>query len=223
MTEEAPATKLAPVRRRLDQRPLADQVYKILRDAIVDGEYQPGAHLVQEIIAEQLEVSRTPVREALIRLSHDGLLMATGVRGFMVTEVADGLATDIYEVRQLVEPLAAVLSIDRMSEADFKRLEEINQMMRSPHTPTEYYDLNREFHLTLVERCPNAFALQAVYMLWDQPNARRIARSQVDHLDIPAMIADHDKIIDAARRRDHELVRGLLSDHMQTAVEATVD
>jgi DNA-binding GntR family transcriptional regulator len=223
MTDETGVRKLAPVRRRLDQLPLADQVYKILRDAIVDGEYKPGAHLVQEVIAEQLEVSRTPVREALIRLSHDGLLMATGVRGFMVTDVADGLASDIYQVRQLVEPLAAALSLDQMSEADFQRLERINQKMQSAQTPTEYYDLNREFHLVLVEQCPNAFALQAVHMIWDQPNARRIARSQVDHLDIPGMIADHENIIDAARRHDHELLKKLLSDHMQTAVEATPD
>jgi DNA-binding GntR family transcriptional regulator len=221
--KEARPTRLAPVRRRLDQRSLAEQVYKALRDAIVDGEYEPGAHLVQEIIAEQLDVSRTPVREALIRLSHDGLLMATGVRGFMVTEVADGLAADIYEVRELVEPLAVSLALDQMSESDFQQLESINGSLRSAQTPTEFYDLNREFHIALVERCPNAFALQAVYMLWDQPNARRIMRGQVEHLDIEGMIGEHEKIIEAGRRRDHELVQKLLRAHMQTAVEATPD
>jgi DNA-binding GntR family transcriptional regulator len=223
MADQTRVAKLAPVRRRLDQLPLADQVYKILRDAIVDGEYTPGAHLVQEVIAEQLDVSRTPVRDALIRLSHDGLLMATGSRGFMVTEVADGLAADVYQVRQLVEPLAAVLALDQMSESDFQKVEELNHQMRAAHTPTEYYDLNREFHLALVERCPNAFALQAVHLIWDQPNARRIARSQVEHLDIPAMITDHELIIDAARRREPELLKQLLSRHMQTAVDSTPD
>jgi DNA-binding GntR family transcriptional regulator len=110
-----------------------------------------------------------------------------------------------------------------MSESDFRKLELINHETRSAQTPTDYYDLNRAFHLTLVERCPNAFALQAVTMLWDQPNARRIARSQVDVLDIPSMIADHERIILAARARDTEELKQLLVNHMQTAVDATPD
>jgi DNA-binding GntR family transcriptional regulator len=223
MTEESPIPRLAAVNRRLDQLPLADQVYKTLRDEIVDGDYVPGTHLVQEVIAGQLGVSRTPVRDALIRLSHEGLLMATGARGFMVTEVADGLASDIYQVREVVEPLAAALALDKMSESDFRMLESVNHAMRSPHTPTQYYDLNRDFHLALVERCSNLFALQAVHLLWDQPNVRRIARSQVDHLDIPSMIKDHDEIIAAARRGDAELLKELLRRHMQVAVSSTPD
>jgi DNA-binding GntR family transcriptional regulator len=206
--------------RRLDSSPLAAQVYEALRDAVAGGAYPEGTQLVQDVIAEQLGVSRTPVRDALIRLAHDGLITAAGVRGYMVTEPPASALTDIYDVRALLEPYAACAALDHMSEAAFQHLEVLNQAMRDqPKKPaSDYFELNRRFHLSLVERCTNQLALRILKDIWDSPRGRQIWTRHFDvDRDIGPMTREHEEVVAAARRRDPEQLSRLLAEHLRSA------
>jgi DNA-binding GntR family transcriptional regulator len=206
--------------RRLDSSPLAAQVYEALRDAVAGGVYPEGTQLVQDVIADQLGVSRTPVRDALIRLSHDGLITAAGVRGYMVAEPPASALTDVYDVRALMEPYAACSALDHMSEAAFQHLELLNQAMRDQQKKSagDYFELNRRFHLALVERCTNQLALQILKDIWDSPRGRQIWTRHFDgDRDIGPMTREHEEVVAAARRRDPEQLSRLLEEHLRSA------
>ena len=76
----AESLQLGPESRRLDSEPLSEQVYRVLRDAICDGVFSDHAHLVQNQLADQLQVSRTPVRDALLALAQENLVRASGAK-----------------------------------------------------------------------------------------------------------------------------------------------
>ncbi len=206
--------------RRLDRLPLADQVYEALRDAVIEGTYPEGTQLVQDALAEQLGVSRTPVRDALIRLAHDGLITAAGVRGYMVTEPPAGAMADICDVRALLEPYAARSALDHMSEARLQHLESINRAIEpdgDERSTREYLDLNRRFHLGLVEGCTNELALQMLRDVWESPRRRRIWAREQETLDIAEMLRQHEGIVAAARARDPDKLSRLLIEHICSA------
>lgn len=114
------ATALAPVAPRT---PMADEVYERLRAWIIDAIREPGARLNIDAVARSLDVSPTPVREALVRLEAEGLVVKEPLRGWSITPPldAEGLR-DLYELRLLLEPWAAARAARRGTEDDRRRL-----------------------------------------------------------------------------------------------------
>lgn len=104
--------------------PLVDAgaVYDRIRRSIVEGRYPPGARLVEQRLAEELDVSRTPVREAVRRLESEGLVVVARNRGAHVRPLAEGEVADLYEVRARLEAYAAELAAARATPADVATL-----------------------------------------------------------------------------------------------------
>lgn len=100
---------------------LRAQVYQELRSALRKGLIGSGQIATERELAEQLGVSRTPVREALALLVHEGLISST-TRGFVPPELSPQDLADLYEIRRLLEPVALVSTIDRLSAHDFRML-----------------------------------------------------------------------------------------------------
>ncbi|MDH5294672.1 MAG: GntR family transcriptional regulator, partial [Acidimicrobiia bacterium] len=92
---------------------LADFVYRQIFDAVVSGRIPPGERLVQEVLAEEMDVSRTPVREALLRLESEGILAASDRGGFLVRSLDLAEVQATYELRAAVEGYAARLVAER--------------------------------------------------------------------------------------------------------------
>lgn len=205
--------------RRLSALPLADQVYETLQDGMLEGSYPPGTHLVQDAIAEQLGVSRTPVRDALIRLAHDELIVAAGARGYTVTEPPIGSLGDLLEIRRLLEPAGAAAALDYMSERDFRYLGEVNaQFTEHPDaTGRQLFEFNHQFHMGLVHRCPNALLVEILESCWSPPRSRWVWKKAFEHgFDMSHSVQEHEEIIDIARRRDGELLETVLRAHIRT-------
>jgi len=114
------STSLAPVAPR---PPMADEVYERLRAWIIDAVREPGTRLNIDAVARSLDVSPTPVREALVRLEAEGLVVKEPLRGWSITPPldADGLR-DLYELRLLLEPWAAARAARRATDGDRARL-----------------------------------------------------------------------------------------------------
>src|SRR5579859_6100098 len=91
----------------LDELRLVDRVYEQIKAAIQDGRIKPGQRLVQDALARQLGISRSPVREAIVRLGQEGFIHLEPHRGAVVRPVTDREMDQIYQVRQLLEPFAA--------------------------------------------------------------------------------------------------------------------
>lgn len=118
-----------------------DQVYRLLRHAIASGTLAPGTRVVEASVAEQLEVSRTPVRDALRRLESDGLLVRSGSVGLKVTEFSPDELEDIFTIRREFDRLTARLAASRASPADWdgvRRLVEELGRVHDLHGSTSY-------------------------------------------------------------------------------------
>ena len=100
------------------------QVYQKLRTALRKGPLGSGATVTERDVAEQFGVSRTPVREALMLLAHEGLVAAT-TRGFSAPQLAERDITDLYEIRRMLEPGALASTVDHLSTHDFRTLRQL--------------------------------------------------------------------------------------------------
>ena len=106
--------------------PLRDVVFNTLRRAILRGELVPGQRLMEIRLADQMGVSRTPVREAIRKLELEGLVVMVPRKGAEVAHISGKNLRDVLEVRRALEELAGELACERMSAEDFKKLEQAN-------------------------------------------------------------------------------------------------
>jgi DNA-binding GntR family transcriptional regulator len=204
--------------RRLDTVPISEHVYQVLRDAICEGRFEPFERLVQNQLAEQLEVSRTPVRDALLRLSQEGLIESVGARGYIVRELTPRDILDVYEVRLPLETLAADISFPKLTDADVSEAQRLNERIGHLANGEDNFDLNRRFHSTLIAHCPNRLLVRTLQSIWDLPVARRIFRQYVSAQDtITKMVEEHGEILEAVKAIDRERYVSLVYQHLVKA------
>jgi DNA-binding GntR family transcriptional regulator len=205
--------------RRLDERVLSDHVHAALRDAICDGSLGPYTRLVQTDIAERLGVSRTPVREACIRLAQEGLVRAVPGRGFVVLDVTDEDILQVYQVRLALELMAVELLSFPLEPGVTGSLRMLHETIAGAAPGSvDYYELNRRFHMTLVSPTPNRLAVRILGELWEAPMSVRIFKRYVGTgLNVKRMNAEHGAIVKAVERADKPLVLELLRRHLTDA------
>jgi DNA-binding GntR family transcriptional regulator len=136
---------LGPAARRV----LSDEVVDALRDAIMMGRFESGQRLIEHELATQLAVSRGPVREALSRLSQEGLVVVDRHRGASVATLSSEQADQIYSLRTVLEELAVEWLCQLATSADFDRMEQVLSRYHDlprPLTPQAVAALDVEFH-----------------------------------------------------------------------------
>lgn len=212
---------LPPEARRLDSILLSDQVYKALRDAILEGVFEPHDHLVQVQLAKELDVSRTPVRDALQRLSQEGIIRSVGTRGYVVSSLTPRDILDVYDVRLALEVEAAIIAVELnlVNEAHLAEMRRLTDLMAKVESQTtSYYDLNRDFHMVLTRICPNRMIHKILDEIWALPVSMRIFRHEIESvIDVQAMLVEHYGIIEAVSKKDVELLRQRLREHLVQA------
>ncbi|MET7331980.1 GntR family transcriptional regulator [Nonomuraea sp. NPDC005650] len=152
-----------------------DVARKRLRELILDGAYPPGARLTETEVAAALDMSRTPVREALRALAADGLVRPSG-RGVVVVALEQGDLDEAYQVRAALEALTSELAATRQREgriapADLAALRNITTQTATATAEgrlAEAVRLNRRFHRLIAELAGNSMALNALERIWDQ-------------------------------------------------------
>lgn len=209
-----------------DGRPLAVRVYENLRDLIVEGELAAESQLVQEQLAESLGVSRTPVRDGLNRLAHEGLVTWVPGGGYVVNELTRQDIVEVYQVRLNLELLATRLSHGRHDAASLSRLNTLIEEMAAadPRDAARQFELNRRFHRALIEPCENSLLLKMLDNLWDHPVNRRITRSYVhDPANVGLMVQEHREMLAAAADADVDRLLELSEHHMSTGYTEALD
>ena len=200
---------------------LAESVYRELRAAICEGRIPAGERLVQNSLADQLGISRTPVRDALLRLAQEGLVEPSPVRGgYLVSDFTGRDILDIYDIRLALEPAAAASATGRHSASTLAELNEINEELRSTtaYTSKEGYDLNWRFHDVLIAPCENRIRRRLLDQLWSMPIALRMYQMNVvDADEWNTMLGEHDTIIKAVGEGDPEAVRATVAEHIRVS------
>jgi DNA-binding GntR family transcriptional regulator len=211
---------------RADVAPLAiasvvDQVYAAIRDRIIQGALERGARIHQEDLAEDLGVSRTPVREALRRLAAEGLVEMRTNRGARVADVGLADMRAAYQARLVIEPGAARLAGAERPSAPLARMRgALSAQRRAVPDVRRSFDANREFHIALVQASGNRFLLQFMQRLWVARIGEVIYERQSETPARMGLDADeHEQILSAIEagngRRAESLTRRHLADAMQ--------
>jgi DNA-binding GntR family transcriptional regulator len=204
--------------------PLVDEVYRTLRDAIFDGRLQPDQRLTQIPLSEHLGISRTPVREALLRLSQEGLVRAVSFRGFAVSPTSSREIFDVYAVRLPLELAGARPAVGKHTAAQLAELRancEATRRATSAASVAEVFDLNRAFHMGLIAPCENQILIRMLDQLWSLPSSLRVLHQQIaveDNTVLRRSIVEHEAILEALEAKDVELVAERLTAHLEGAL-----
>ncbi len=121
--------KLSPIRLE-GYQPLRDMVFDVLMNAIMQGQLSPGERLLEVQLADEMGVSRTPVREAIRRLELEGFVVMVPRKGAYVAGLSIDDVESVYEIRTALETLAVRLAAQRMEAADYEQLDELAGKMQ---------------------------------------------------------------------------------------------
>jgi DNA-binding GntR family transcriptional regulator len=223
VAERSPNTGGQGSRRNRLERPLTTQeaIVRALREAIATGELRPGERLYQDAIAEQMGVSRVPVREALNVLRADGQLDYTPHRGYWVSALSRESVEEIKLIRGLLENEAIRLAVPKLDDELVERMGTLNNSMMKAHDSDDvslFAQLNHEFHFALFDRAGLSRLSQYIDMLWKVADIYRMSIF-TDHDDRDEMLADHTGLIEACRERDLERALEVMEHHRSKAVD----
>jgi DNA-binding GntR family transcriptional regulator len=198
------------------RRTLAAQVAERIREAILNRTLTPGSRINQYQMAESLNVSLVPVREALKTLEAEGLVTITPRRGAFVTEISLDDLDELYFARKLLEGEAITLACQHLTDADFNAL---RQMMDAMKSATQNGDIhlfmqhNRAFHMRIYGATHNRYLLQMIENLWERSELYRY-RFMFVLRNADTIHREHEDIFAACRSRDHERARALAQAHI---------
>lgn len=210
--------RLLPV--NLDSyKPLRELVLDAIREAIINGNLKPRERLMEIQLAEELGVSRTPIREALRKLELEGFIVMIPRKGAYVADISFKDIADVYEIRAALEGLAAALAAERITDEELEEMERYlvgkaeaianNDMERLVEVDTKFHDL-------IYQASRNERLSTIINNLREQ-----IQRCRVTSLSVPGRmkesLLEHRTIVEAIQSRDAQLARQVAQDHIENA------
>ena len=223
---------MAEAKRKMEpkqpRRTSPDGVYERLRKRILDSELAPGSHILEQELAVMLGVSRTPVREAVIRLQNEGLLEIVPRHGVRIVPIAVSDMREIYDVLISLEPRAAELLAARgASSKELERLKASCEKMTDTlrRGEMEQWALaDEEFHLGIVQLSNNRRLVDIVLNCWDQVHRARYFTLRLrQHPQPSKSIEEHYEIIEAIRQGDANAARRLYRRHRERGLREQID
>lgn len=199
---------------------LGEQAYRAIRDAILFNRLGTAEPLREEALAQQLGMSRTPVREALGRLRLEGLIQEIKPRGFVVATVTPTDVFHVYAVREVLEGFCVRLAAQRISAPQLFRLSTLlDQMARTLDDAAAFTRLNVEFHQLIVESTDNP----VLKKIMDDLMAV-VARFPVSAYLVAGRTAkaltEHRRIFAALEQRDQDGAEAAAREHLRVGLDA---
>lgn len=208
--------KLQPI--KLDSyQPLREVVFETLREAIRDGVLKPGERLMEIHIAEQLGVSRTPVREAIRKLELEGYVIMMPRRGTYVSNLSIKDINEVFEIRTSLDSLASGLAAERITEDE---LEQLQRLLVEIGIAIKEQDMDKivetdmKFHDMLYQASRNDRLVGIIFNLREQLTSFR-AKSMSYPGRLEATLEEHRKIVDTIAQGDVEAAKKAAEYHME--------
>jgi DNA-binding GntR family transcriptional regulator len=201
-------------------RALYEEVAELLRQRIFSRELEPGSWIDELRIAEELGISRTPLREALKVLATEGLVTMKMRRGAYVTEVSEKDLRDVYHLLALLESDAARVVASQASDAQLAQLNAVHQqLIAASQDRDRFFEINESFHKLLLELSDNKWRTQIVVDL------RKVMKLNRHHSlfkqgRIEQSLAEHQAIVDALLARAAEDAASKMSAHFMSGLVA---
>lgn len=206
------AAEEQPARKR---QPLAQRAYEMVKEDILMHRLLPREPLRESELATRYGLSKTPVREALLVLAREGIVEMSAFRGMRVRDFSAEDAREIYELKEVLEPLAVELSVPRMNEDDFIILRELLQQgweAVETGNQDELSRLNEEFHQGLIAKCGNSRMLETLEYLQSQIRVMAL-RLWMFRATYTEEAQEHEGILEAASHGNASHAAKLLRQH----------
>lgn len=218
---------------------LADDSYRILRDALITNRLAPGQRLNIEQLAEDMNVSITPIRHALVRLEADGLVTRAPYKGYVVSLLLDrSTVSDIFDARMLIETELVARAAERASKADAELLADLAGLDPMSEPPESVAGLegvaglnyDGAFHTHIAQIGGNAVLVETIEGLFKRMSAYHSFRMQVLHTEwspsgefVLATKREHTTIARAIRRGNIEAARTAMRKHIENSRRRDID
>jgi DNA-binding GntR family transcriptional regulator len=204
---------------------LTEKVYRDLRHGIITGAIRGGTRLVETILASQMNVSRTPVREALHKLALEGFLYSIPRAGYIVEETPENDIKDLFTTRTAVEQIAVKWAIEKITDEELQRLEmnlRKTEDAINSGTTDSMMDLDTEFH-DIIYRATRSKSLYKI----SQTLSDHTLRFRLACIHIPKIAErarqGHLKIFNALKAKDVGMAEQVVKDHLDIVIEDILD
>ena len=206
-------------------KPLRDVVFENLRTAILEGNLKAGQRLMEVQLADQLGVSRTPIREAIRKLELEGLVVMLPRKGAYVANMSFKDLIDVLEIRSSLEGLAASLAAERRRDEDIVELERVAKEFETSVREADIDNVLKkdvEFHEKIFLMANNKKLYQLITSLWEQVHRFRV--TYVSNYDASLSLVDeHNRILEAVKSGDSELAKKYATEHIEIAEQFFMD
>jgi DNA-binding GntR family transcriptional regulator len=186
---------------------LKERAYDIIRSRILNGEIEPGERIREDLLAEEISMSRTPVREAINQLAAEGLVKNVPRKGIYSIDLGEGFILELLDVRESLEILSVKRCIERITKAQLAQLEKINQDFAKMLETGKYdkcNELDSKFHATIAQFSGNRKLIQYLSEIEDFMRIARIVEKKImpeqknritleEHKEITECIKNKDK------------------------------
>ena len=200
---------------------LADQVFDVLERDILTGEFAQGEILTESRLSEKLGVSRTPIREALKRLTMEHIIEMTA-KGARVIGITRKDIADIYAIRLRTEGTAAAMAAQNMTDSALEELRstlELQEFYTAKRDPDGIKNMDSRFHQIIYERCGSSIFCDML-----EPLHRKIIKYRRVSISVPSRaeesLKEHRAILEALEARDAALAEKLMVEHILHARES---
>ena len=199
-----------------------ERAYEQIRLYILSGKYTSGLHLTEEMLAKDIDVSRTPVREALRRLNSEHLVKFIPNQGAFVTTWSHDDVDDIFQLRIMLEGYSAFRAASRITDESIKQLEqcaseiEALSINRTPEKNPAIIRINHRFHSIIMEAASSERIVRILSWLVEIPMILKTLELY-DDADLSRSNYQHRELIDALKSRDGLWAQSVMESHLRAA------
>lgn len=195
---------------------LTSEAYHTIKKQIIDLHLRPGELILVQQLAKKLDISRTPVREALVRLKQEGLVQSAEGRKFKVAEFTLDTVMEIYEIRSALESLAVAGVTSTIKPGQIQKLSDILQTMKAALEKNDddlFFDSDLYFHNYIIELYGNKTIEAMLKQLNDKLQRVRYLTKYIDGR-VENTIDEHTRILEHIRKKDAEAAKNAYKDHL---------
>ena len=206
-----------------EKKSLKQQAYDEIKRKIVTCEYAPNTLLNEELLREELHVSRTPIRDALSRLEQKGLITILPKKGIMVSSLSINDINMVFEVRMMDEPYALLHYGSRIPYSVLTHSYELLSDLDAMSEDWAFFQADDAFHAAVVQAIGNRFLLQTYEWIQDQNLRFRVMTGQTSAPRLEDTSKEHTRILEACLKKDWSEAASAMKDHLINSKNATFD
>lgn len=203
-----------------------EQAYKLIKEAVLYQKFQPDAIYSQEEICQELGISRTPVREALLELQKEGYILFCRGKGIQIVSLDEKAIHDIMEMRLYQEMTAAELAAKRATDEDIQYIAECMESHRQQLNSQDIdlcYRLDHQFHRSVAKASHNELIFQAIGDVLDRYLLFEVLTIYRNYGDANTIWTEHSNLFEAIKEHDTEKARAAAGGHLQNAYNRTLE